>query len=123
VIGDFGPSPWTQLGFYGLFDGTGRSATLHHFSEGLCLGTAGAEVIPFESPAEPARHLSLDDLSSRERSDPYGYEALVAEFVECAIENRAPILSATARDGRLATATVLACFESIRTGMPVMLDD
>jgi myo-inositol 2-dehydrogenase / D-chiro-inositol 1-dehydrogenase len=123
VIGDFGPSPWTQLGFYGLFDGTGRSATLHHFSEGLCLGTAGSEVIPFESPTEPARRLSLEDLSPVERSDPYGYAGLISEFVECARENRPPAISATARDGGLATAAVLACFDSIRTGMPVTLED
>jgi predicted dehydrogenase len=121
VIGDFGPSPWTQLGFYGLFDGSGRSATLHHFSEGLCLGTSGSEVIPFEPPSEPARHLSVADLPPEEWDDPYGYAATIAEFVACARENRPPAVAAGVRDGRLATATILACFESIRSGQPVTL--
>jgi predicted dehydrogenase len=123
AIGDFGPSPWTQLGFYGLFDGTGRSATLHHFSEGLCLGTAGSQMIPFEPAREPAQELTLADLPADERDDPYGYAALIAEFVSCARENRPPTIAADVRDGRRATAAVLACFESIRTGLPVTLVD
>lgn len=121
VIGDFGPSPWTQLGFYGLFDGKGRSATLHHFSEELVLGTAGSEMIPFETATEPARQLSLDDLPAEERDDPYGYGGVIGEFVACARENRPPAISAGVRDGRLATAAVLACFESIRSGQPVTI--
>lgn len=123
VIGDFGPSPWTQLGFYGLFDGTGRSATLHHFSEGLCLGTAGSRAVPFEPEREPARELGLADLPAGERDDPYGYAALIAEFVSCARDNRPPTIAADVRDGRRATAAVLACFESIRTRQPVTLAD
>jgi predicted dehydrogenase len=122
IIGDFGPSPWTQAGFYGLFDGAGRSATLHHFSEGLSLGTAGSQMIPFEPPREPAQELTLADLPPADRDDPYGYAALIAEFVACARANRPPTTSATIRDGRLATATVLASFESIRTGQPVTID-
>jgi myo-inositol 2-dehydrogenase / D-chiro-inositol 1-dehydrogenase len=123
VIGDFGPSPWTQLGFYGLFDGAGRSATLHHFSEGLCLGTAGSEVIPFEPPSEPAQNLSVSDLSDKERDDPYGYAGTMAEFIDCARQNRPPAIAATVRDGRIATETILACFESIRTGAPITLSE
>ncbi|HKG26119.1 MAG TPA: Gfo/Idh/MocA family oxidoreductase [Thermomicrobiales bacterium] len=121
IIGDFGPSPWTQAGFYGLFDGTGRSATLHHFSEGLSLGTAGSQMIPFEPPREPAQELTLADLSDEDRADPYGYGALIAAFVTCARDNRPPAISGTVRDGAYATAAVLACFESIRTGQPVTL--
>jgi predicted dehydrogenase len=121
AIGDFGPSPWTQAGFYGLFDGTGRSATIHHFSEGLSLGTAGSQMIPFEPASEPARELTLADLPADERSDPHGYAGLMTEFVACARENRPPTVSAGVRDGRFATAAVLACFESIRTGQPVTL--
>jgi predicted dehydrogenase len=119
IIGDFGPSPWTQAGFYGIFDAAGRSATLHHFTEGLSLGTAGAQMIPFEPPREPAQDLTLADLPPADRDDPYGYAALMAEFVACARDNRPPRISAGIRDGRLATAAVLASFESIRTGLPV----
>lgn len=121
IIGDFGPSPWTQAGLYGLFDAAGRSATLHHFSEGLSLGTAGSQVIPFEPAREPAQELTIADLPPAERDDPHGYAALMAEFVACARENRPPRVAAGIRDGRLATAAVLAAFESIRAGLPVTL--
>lgn len=121
AIGDFGPSPWTQLGFYGLFDGAGQSATLHHFYEGLCLGTSGSEIVPFELPSEPALHVSVADLPPAERDDPYGYAATIAEFVAWARENRPPLIAASVRDGCIATATILARFESIRTGQPVTL--
>ena len=123
IIGDFGPSPWTQAGFYGLFDAAGRSATLHHFSEGLSLGSAGAQMIPFEPPREPARELTLADLPPAERDDPHGYAALIAEFIACARDNRPPTVSASIRDGRLATAAVLAAFESIRSGLPATVAD
>jgi myo-inositol 2-dehydrogenase/D-chiro-inositol 1-dehydrogenase len=123
LIGDFGPSPWTLLGHYQFFDARGRSATVHHFFEGLCLGTAGSPVVPFGTPREPARELGLADLPEAERSDPYGYAALDAEFVACARDGRPPTVAGTARDGRRATAVTLACFESIRTGTPVTLED
>ncbi len=123
IIGDFGPSPWTQAGFYGLFDGTGRSATIHHFSEGLSLGTAGSQMIPIEPPTEPAQELTLADLPPDHQADPHGYGALIAEFVACARDNRPSTTSATARDGSYATAAVLAAFESIRTGQPVTIAD
>jgi predicted dehydrogenase len=123
AIGDFGPSAWTQAGFYGLFDGAGRSATLHHFSEGLCLGTAGSQFIPIVPGTEPTQELTLADLPPDERGDPHGYAALIAEFVACARENRPPAIAAGVRDGRRATAAVLGCFESIRTGQPVTLGD
>jgi myo-inositol 2-dehydrogenase / D-chiro-inositol 1-dehydrogenase len=123
IIGDFGPIPWTQAGFYGLFDAAGRSATLHHFSEGLSLGTAGSQMIPFKLPREPAQELTLADLPPADRDDPYGYATLIAEFIACARANRPPSISAGVRDGRLATAAVLASFESIRTGRTVTVAD
>lgn len=123
TIGDFGPSPWTLLGFYEFFDARGRSATLHHFFEGLCLGSAGARVVPFGTEAEPALELGLQDLSPVERADPYGYAALAAEFAACARTGCPPKVGAGVRDGRRATAAVQAAFTSIRTRQPVTLDD
>jgi predicted dehydrogenase len=123
MVGDFGPSPWTLLGHYEFFDARGRSATVHHFFEGLCLGTAGSRVVPYGTERERALELGLDDLPEAERDDPYGYAALDAEFVACAREGRPPAVAATARDGRRATAVTQACFESIRTGRPVTLED
>jgi predicted dehydrogenase len=123
VIGDFGPSPWTHLAFYEFFDGNGRSATLYHFMEGLCLGTAGSKIVSFAPETEPAQNLTIADLPEGERDDPYGYAALIAEFVDCARENRPPTVAGGVRDGRRATDMALACFESIRTGLPVTIAD
>ena len=102
-------------------DAAGRSATLHHFQEGLSAGTAGSQMIPFVPPTGPAQELTLADLPPADRDDPHGYAALIAEFVACARANRPPTTSATVRDGRLATAAVLASFDSIRTGQPVTI--
>jgi myo-inositol 2-dehydrogenase/D-chiro-inositol 1-dehydrogenase len=123
VIGDFGPSPWTLVSFYEFFDGAGRSATLPRFFEELCLGSAGSRVSPLAPEREPARYFTVADLPPAERDDPHGYAALIAEFARCARENRPPTVGATVRDGRRATAVALACFESIRTGQPVALED
>lgn len=123
VIGDFGPSPWTELAFYELFDAQGRSATIYHYMEGLCLGTAGSRVVSFAPETEPAQTISVADLPPDERDDPYGYSAQLIEFIDCVRTGRPPVVAATARDGRRATAMVLASFESIRTGQPVTLDD
>ena len=80
-------------------------------------------MVPFAPAREPARELTVADLPDAERADPYGYAALITEFVACAREGRPPTIAANVRDGRLATAVTLACFESIRTGTPVALAD
>jgi|DewCreStandDraft_2_1066082.scaffolds.fasta_scaffold00019_281 myo-inositol 2-dehydrogenase/D-chiro-inositol 1-dehydrogenase len=123
VVGDFGPSPWTLLAYYELFDARGKSATLYHYYEGLCLGTAGARDRPGGPEREAPQQITVQDLSPAEQEDRYGYAALVSEFVACARENRPPAIAAGVRDGRRATAVALACFESIRTGRPVTLDE
>jgi len=123
TIGDFGPSPWTLLGFYQFFDARGRSATLHHFFEGLCLGTAESPVMPFGPAREPPLDISAADLEPAERADPYGYAALAQEFVTSLQTGGAPAVAADVRDGRRATAAVHAAFASIRTGTPVTLAD
>jgi predicted dehydrogenase len=123
AIGDFGPTPWTLLGSYEFFDAAGKSAALHHYFEGLCLGTAGSRVLPWVAEAEPALELGLDDLEPDERADPYGYAATAAEFVQAIRSGCASEIAADARDGRRATAAVLAAFESIRRGVPVTLED
>jgi predicted dehydrogenase len=123
TIGDFGPSPWTLLGFYQLFDARGRSATLHHFFEGLCLGTAQSPSMPFGPPREPAQEIGLADLEPADRDDPYGYAALAREFATCIRTGCPSTFAADARDGRRATAAVHAAFASIRARAPVTLDD
>jgi predicted dehydrogenase len=123
AVGDFGPSPWTLMGFYEPFDARGRSATLHHFFEGLCLGTAGSRVLPFGPNVEPAREFGLPDLDPADRADAHGYAALAAEFVTCVRTGAPPVVAANVRDGRRATAAVHAAFESIRRGLPVTLED
>jgi predicted dehydrogenase len=123
AVGDFGPSPWTLLGFYEFFDARGKSATLHHFFEGLCLGTEGSRAMPFGAEREPARELGLADLEPAERADPYGYAALAAEFVASVRTGCPSAVAANVRDGRRATVAVQSAFESIRRGSPVTLED
>ena len=64
---------------------------------------------------------TVADLPPEQRDDPYGYAALMSEFIACARDNRPPTIAADVRAGRSATAVTLACFESIRTSLPVTL--
>lgn len=108
TIGDFGPLPWKgDKSFYQAFDGA-RSGTM--YDRCVLFATAGDLRAP-----KQVEELQEEDGSGLDYTGTLG---LVGEFVECARENRAPRIGATAREGERATLLALAAFESIRTGRP-----
>jgi len=114
-IGDFGPLPWKRdKSFYQLFDARNHSATL---CDARLLVASGA----FMDRREVEEH-DMEGPSGDGRPDYGGTVSLVAEFVDCARENRPPRIAANARDGRRATTLALRAFESMRTGASQSLD-
>ena len=137
VVGDFGPDAYVGKSFYQLFDAAGRSATVYGYYTGVRVfdgerytdytadRVARGTLVGMGRTAEPgSAEPSTAHLPAAEAGDPlgpYGYLGELAEFVDCALENRPPRIGADAAAGTRATRLALACFESIRSGRPVTL--
>ena len=77
-------------------------------------------MIPSSLPGNPSSGQTLNDLSEQGNAPiPTAAAPSIAEFVACARDKSPQAVSGTVRAGADATAAVLACFESIRTGQPV----
>jgi myo-inositol 2-dehydrogenase/D-chiro-inositol 1-dehydrogenase len=101
IAGDSGDARYTSKFFFEVLDGR-RTATLYDRCHKVAFWGWERD------------SLTVEDLSLAEQTDPEGTRAELQAFVNCLLQDTAPL--AGPRDGTRATAMVLKAFEAIRTG-------